>query len=187
MIASRNPDKVAEIEGILARLDHPFSVVRGLEWDEIEETGISLEENALLKARTVAAATGLAALADDTGLAVVALGGAPGVATARYAGPQASYADNVAKLLAALEGTEDRRAAFQAVVALVQPSGAEWLGEGRLEGRIAHAPQGGGGFGYDPVFLVDHRSLAELGDDEKNRISHRALALIALVARIPRN
>jgi len=187
VIASRNPDKVAEIEAILAGLDHPFQLVRGLEWDDIQESGTSLEENALLKARAVAAATGLAALADDTGLEVVALGGAPGVATARYAGPKASYANNVAKLLAALQGNRDRRAAFRAVVALVQPNGAEWLGEGRLEGSIANAPQGGGGFGYDPVFLVDHRTLAEIGDDEKNAISHRAIALAALIARIGRH
>ncbi len=158
------------------------TLVEGLEWDDVEETGSTLEENAILKAEAVVAATGLAAIADDTGLEVDALDGAPGVHTARFAGPDATYADNREALLAALAGREDRGARFRTVIALVTPAGERWTVEGSLEGSISEVERGSGGFGYDPVFLVGDRTLAEISAAEKNRMSHRAVALRALVA-----
>jgi XTP/dITP diphosphohydrolase len=187
VVASANPDKVAEVEAVLAGLPVPVEIVRGRTWPEVEETEDTLEANALLKARAVAAHTGLAALADDTGLEVAALGGAPGVHTARFAGPAASYADNVARLLRDLDGVADRSARFRTVVALVVPDDGEVTAEGVLEGSIATQRQGSGGFGYDPVFLVDGRTLAELPAGEKNRISHRARALHSLAERLIRD
>jgi XTP/dITP diphosphohydrolase len=184
VVASQNPDKIREVEEVLDSLALPIEIVRGYEWPEVEETEDTLEGNALLKARVVAAYTGHAAVADDTGLEVRALGGAPGVFTARYAGPDASYADNVAKLLAELEGVEDRRARFRTAVALVDPSGGEVVVEGLLEGSVALEARGTGGFGYDPVFLVDGRTLAEIPPAEKNAISHRAVALRALAGAL---
>lgn len=184
VVASQNPDKIREVEEVLDSLALPIEIVRGYEWPEVEETEDTLEGNALLKARVVAAYTGHAAVADDTGLEVRALGGAPGVFTARYAGPDASYADNVAKLLGELEGVEDRRARFRTAVALVDPSGEEVVVEGSLEGSIAAEARGTGGFGYDPVFLVDGRTLAEIPPAEKNAISHRAVALQALAGAL---
>jgi XTP/dITP diphosphohydrolase len=178
VLATKNPDKRAELAEVLA--SHAIELVDGLTWADVPETEPTLEGNALLKARAVAAATGLAAIADDTGLEVVALGGAPGVTTARFAGPNASYADNVAALLGALEGVADRRAAFRTAVAVVEPSGEELVVEGRLEGRITTAPRGQGGFGYDPVFEVDGVTLAEMAPSEKHAISHRGRALAAL-------
>lgn len=181
VVASKNPDKIAEVEAILAEAGVVGEIVRGLEWDDVDETGRTLEENALLKAGAVAAATGLPALADDTGLEVESLGGRPGVYSARFAGPDATYADNVAKLLSELEGVMDRRARFRTVVAVVDPrSGGRWTAEGVVEGRITEAPRGGEGFGYDPVFEVDGRTFAEMSSEEKNRISHRAKAIRAL-------
>jgi XTP/dITP diphosphohydrolase len=179
VIASKNPDKVREVEAVLASLDPPFEVVRGLDWPDIEETEDTLEGNALLKAAAVAAA-GIAAVADDTGLEVDALDGAPGVHTARYAGPDAGYASNLAKLLTDLEGVGDRTARFRTAIALVEPGVEPVVVEGVMEGEIAHAPRGANGFGYDPVFLVGDRTYAEMTDEEKNGISHRARALRAL-------
>jgi XTP/dITP diphosphohydrolase len=164
-------------------LDEPFEIVTGLEWPEVDEPYDSLEANALHKARTVVGHTGVAALADDTGLEVAALGGAPGVFTARFAGPAATYADNVTKLLAELDGVAERSARFRTAVALVHTDGLEVTAEGVLEGRIALAGRGSGGFGYDPVFEVEafgFRTLAEIPEAEKNQISHRARALQAL-------
>ncbi len=183
VVASKNPDKVREVEEVLAGLG-VTEVVRGLDWPDVEETGTTLEENAVLKARTVAETTGVAALADDTGLEVAALGGAPGVRTARYAGEDATYADNVARLLRDLEGVEDRRARFVTVVALVTPDGEVVTAEGVLEGSITTEPRGDAGFGYDPIFEVGGRTLAEMTAEEKHAISHRARALRALAARL---
>mgnify|MGYP001817124460 FL=1 len=180
VVASKNPDKIGEIEAVLASLEPPIVVIPGHVWEDVEETEDTLEGNALLKARAVVAATGHAAVADDTGLEVDALSGAPGVHTARYAGESATYADNVAKLLADL-GDADRRAArFRTAVAVVTPAGEELVVEGVLEGTITLERRGDGGFGYDPIFDVDGRTLAEISPAEKNSISHRALALIAL-------
>jgi XTP/dITP diphosphohydrolase len=180
--ATKNPDKAREVRAVLAVVAPGVELAEGADWPDVEESGATLEENALLKARAVAAATGLPALADDTGLEVAALNGAPGVHTARYAGPNAGYAANRRALLAALEGVADRRARFRTVVALVVPGGEEVLAAGVLEGRIATAERGNGGFGYDPIFEVEGQTLAELGEDHKNRISHRARALAALAA-----
>ena len=184
VVASKNPDKIAEIEAILGESNLTGEVVRGLEWPDVEETGETLEENALLKARAVVAATGLPVIADDTGLEVSALDGAPGVHTARFAGDGARYEDNVVKLIEVMAGQDDRTAIFRTVVALVFPDGVEIVAEGRLEGRISTEPRGADGFGYDPVFDVDGRTLAEMGTDEKNQVSHRARAIRALVSSV---
>jgi len=184
VVASKNPDKIGEIEAVLRGLGLVDVVVRGLEWPDVEETGATLEENALLKARAVAAAVGLPALADDTGLEVDALGGAPGVRSARYAGPDATYDDNVSRLLAEVADERNRSARFRTVMVLVFPDGREIVGEGVLEGRIIDERRGASGFGYDPVFLVDGRTLAEIDPAEKNAISHRGRALRALAARL---
>ena len=170
-----------EIEAILVREGVVGEIVRGLSWADVDETEATLEGNALLKARAVATATGLPALADDTGLEVAALDGEPGVHTARFAGPNASYQDNVEKMLAVLDGMEDRRATFRSVVAIVWPSGAELTAEGRLEGTIARRARGSFGFGYDPIFEVAGTTLGEIGPEAKAAISHRARALTVLV------
>ena len=187
VVASKNPDKIVEIESVLVSEGVVEEIVTGLWWPDIDETEATLEGNALLKARAVAAATGFPSLADDTGLEVAALGGQPGVTTARYAGPHASYQDNVDKMLSDLEGVDDRRASFRSVIALVWPDGEELTVEGRLEGTIARAARGRFGFGYDPIFEVDGQTLGEVGPERKAHISHRALALrsLAKVLRDP--
>lgn len=172
---------------MLSALAEPFEIVRGQEWPEVEEPFDSLIENALHKARSVVAATGFAAVADDTGLEVAVLDGAPGVRTARFAGPEATYDDNVAKLLDVLDGIDDRQASFRTAVALVYPDGSETTAEGVLEGRIAAGRRGSFGFGYDPIFEVEEfafQTLAEIPEEEKNRISHRARALQALAENL---
>ncbi|GMR02891.1 MAG: RdgB/HAM1 family non-canonical purine NTP pyrophosphatase [Acidimicrobiia bacterium] len=186
VVASKNADKTAEVEAVLAALDPPIIVIPGHVWDDVDETEDTLAGNALLKARAVTLATGHAAVADDTGLEVDALDGAPGVTTARYAGENATYEDNVDKMLRELAGVADRGARFRTAVALVTPAGDELVVEGVLEGTIGVERRGGGGFGYDPIFEVqgfgvDGRTLAEIPPEEKNRISHRARALQALV------
>lgn len=180
VVASKNPDKIAEIESVLAETGLADEVVRGLEWPDVEETGASLEENALIKARAVAEATGLPSIGDDTGLDVDALDGAPGVHTARFAGDGARYEDNVAKLLESLDGRPERTARFRTVVALVFPDGVEFTAHGVLEGVIAESARGTGGFGYDPVFEVEGSTLAEMSAEDKNQMSHRARAIRAL-------
>lgn len=184
VVASKNADKVAEIEAVLSALAPPISVLDGHTWADVDETEDTLEGNAILKAEAVVAATGHAAIADDTGLEVAALGGAPGVTTARYAGPDATYDDNVDKMLRELDGVQDRAARFRTAVALVTPEGDRIVVEGHLDGAIATARRGSGGFGYDPIFEVDGRTLAEIGVEEKNRMSHRARALRALADRL---
>jgi XTP/dITP diphosphohydrolase len=156
---------------------------------DVEETGDTLLDNARLKARALVAATGLPAVADDTGLEVAALGGAPGVHTARYAGPGATYEDNVAKLLGAMAGLSgaDRRARFATVVVAAWPDGRELAAEGVVDGRIAASPAGDGGFGYDPVFVPDEgdgRTFAEMAPAEKHALSHRGRAVRAWAERL---
>jgi XTP/dITP diphosphohydrolase len=184
VVASANPDKAAEIRAIVSELLPEVELLdRPSEVPEVVEDGDTLLANARLKAEALASATGLPALADDTGLEVVALGGAPGVLTARWAGEHATYADNVAALLEALDGVEDRRARFRTVAMVRWPDGHEVAAEGWLDGAIAEAPRGTGGFGYDPVFVpteADGRTFAELGPAAKNALSHRARALRAL-------
>ena len=152
---------------------------------EVEETGTTLEDNARLKAAALCGATGLPAIADDTGLEVDALGGAPGVYSARFAGPDATYADNVEHLLERLEGVEPpRRTARFSTVAVAQwPDGREVAAIGEVEGTIATEPRGSNGFGYDPVFVPaegDGRTFAEMTPAEKHALSHRGRAFRTL-------
>ena len=180
VIASKNPDKIREIEHVLEPMGLVGEIVRGLDWPHVEETGETLEENALIKARAVVEATGLPSIADDTGLEVDALDGEPGVHTARFAGPDATYDDNVTRMLEVMEGVSGRVARFRTVVALVFPDGEEIVAEGSVDGVITETRRGSGGFGYDPVFEIGGRTLAEMTAGEKNKLSHRARAVRAL-------
>ena len=187
VLATANPDKAAEITAILAEGAGVDLVPRPADVAEVEETGDTLLDNARLKARAIASATGLAAVADDTGLEVDALDGAPGVFTARYAGPDATYADNVARLLADRAALPDlggeRRARCRTVALVAFPDGREPWAEGTVEGSIAPTPEGDGGFGYDPVFVPDGgggRTFAEMTAAEKHGISHRGRAFRSL-------
>jgi XTP/dITP diphosphohydrolase len=180
VLATANPDKAAEIADILAAAGVEV-VPRPPGVPDVDETEDTLEGNARLKARAVMAATGEPAVADDTGLEVAALGGEPGVRAARYAGEAATYADNVAKLLAALDGVAGagRRARFRTVAVACWPDGREVVAEGAVEGTIASSPRGSGGFGYDPVFVPDGgggRTYAEMTAGEKHALSHRGRA-----------
>jgi XTP/dITP diphosphohydrolase len=180
--ASANPHKVAEIAALLDGLVHLRPRPDGVP-DVVEDAG-TLEGNARLKAAAVCAATGEAAVADDTGLFVAALDGEPGVDTAYYAGPQATYAENRAKLLAALDGVDDRRAEFVTVVLVRRPDGSETIVRGVCAGTIATAERGERGFGFDPLFIPDDgdgRTFSEMGEADKNRLSHRGRAFRALV------
>ena len=178
VVASKNPDKIKEIELLAAGVIG--EIVRDLDWPDVAEDAPNLTGNARLKARAVAAATGLPVVADDTGLEVDALDGGPGVHTARFSGPHATYESNMAALLSALEGVNDRSARFRTVVVAILEDGREVVVEGVLEGAITHSPRGSNGFGYDPIFAVGERTLAEMSDAEKNRVSHRARAIRAL-------
>ncbi len=181
VVATRNKGKIVEIDALLAGLVEQISSAADYtEFPETVEDGATFEENALKKAREAACFTGLPALADDSGLVVDALGGRPGVFSARYAGESAGDAANNSRLLEECRNVpEDRRhAAFVCVLAFVTPEGVERLFTGRVTGRILTAARGEGGFGYDPLFLVDGfgRSMAELELAEKNFVSHRAQA-----------
>ena len=185
--ASANPDKVVEIaallDGVALLLPRPSEV------PDVVEDADTLVGNARLKAAAICAATGRAAVADDTGLEVDALGGAPGVFAARYAGEGVTYADNRAKLLAELAGVAepDRTARFTTVAMVVRPDGSETVVEGVCEGLIAQVERGARGFGYDAVFIPvdgDGRTFAEMSDAEKNAISHRGRAFVALAAAL---
>lgn len=180
VIASKNQHKIAEILHVLEDTGLDFELVQDVDWPDVEETEPTLEGNALLKAREVRAHTGYAVIADDTGLEVDALDGAPGVVSARYAGDAATYDDNVTKLLEVMDGIQDRTARFRTVMALIDEDGNEVTVEGVMEGEITYERRGTNGFGYDPVFLVGDRTFAEMRTVEKNEISHRAQALRAL-------
>jgi XTP/dITP diphosphohydrolase len=187
VLATANAHKAEEMRAILRPLALEL-LARPRDVPEVNETEDTLEGNALLKARALVVATGLPAIADDTGLFVDALDGRPGVYSARYAGEDASYQENVTKLLAELKDVSaPRRAVFRSVIAVAYPQN-EWFSvEGLLEGRICLEPRGERGFGYDPVFELvgsDHRTLAELTPDEKNKVSHRAVALRALAEKL---
>ncbi|MDD2200934.1 MAG: XTP/dITP diphosphatase [Firmicutes bacterium] len=189
VIATRNRGKLEEIRQILSDLNisvESLSDYPGIE--EIEETGETFRENALEKAITVAKHTKQVVLADDSGLVVDALGGAPGVMSARYAGTGASDSDRYRKLLAAMESVPDdqRTARFMCVVAIATPEGRTWTVEGSVEGAITREPRGKGGFGYDPVFLVPELGLtfAEIDAKTKNHMSHRARALAKSVPMV---
>lgn len=181
VLASGNKGKLAEFQRLLEGLDVQIHSMKEYpEIGEIVEDGSTFAENALIKARAVCKATGKPAMADDSGLAVDALDGAPGIYSARFAGEQRSDADNNAKVLQLLEGVEDskRTARFFCVIAIVLPDGREYTVEGTCEGTILHALQGEGGFGYDPLFYVESldKTFAELTMEEKNHISHRGHA-----------
>lgn len=186
VLASNNRGKLAELSALLSRMPVQLVSVRDALGEPltIVEDGDTFEANAVLKARAVCAATGMVALADDSGLEVAALGGRPGVRSARFAHERATDAENNAALLAALENVEDRSAQFRCVLALVTPWEQQArIAEGTCSGQIARAPRGSGGFGYDPLFVVDGldgRAMAELSEAEKNRVSHRARAVRAL-------
>lgn len=186
VLATANPDKAAEIRAVLLDAGLAVELVpRPADVPEVEEDGATLEENARIKAVALCAITGLPAVADDTGLEVDALGGAPGVFSARYAGEDATYADNVAKLLGALAGVDPpaRTARFSTVALARWPDGREVTARGEVEGMIAEAARGEGGFGYDPVFVPvegDGRTFAEMTPLEKHQVSHRGRAFRTL-------
>jgi XTP/dITP diphosphohydrolase len=184
VLATRNAHKLKELGALLD--PHELDPLPG----EVElppETGSTFAENALMKANAAARATGRAALADDSGIVVDALGGAPGIYSARYAGEGATDEQNLAKLLAELAGRGDRRAAYVCALALADPSGAHHVFEARCEGTVIDSPRGTGGFGYDPAFVPDElapgdeRTMAELSPGEKAEISHRGRAARAFL------
>lgn len=187
VLASGNAGKLREFREILAPQGFELIAQGELGIADPEETGLSFVENALLKARHASEASGLPALADDSGLCVDALGGAPGLYSARYAGAHGDHSANIAKLLGELEGREDsqRGAFFISVIALIRHplDPAPLIAEGRWQGRILTAPRGSGGFGYDPVFLdpASGLSAAELAPADKHRVSHRGRAVAALL------
>ncbi len=192
ILATRNVHKIEELSAMLSDLNVELLSFRDFpDLPEVVEDGETLEDNAIKKAREISQATGLPALADDTGLEVAALGGAPGVISARYAGEACSYDDNNRKLIHELEGVpdEERKAAFRCVVALAVPGGEVMTVEGRTDGVILREPRGDMGFGYDPIFLPNGHTLsyAEMSQDEKNTVSHRGRALEKareLIARV---
>jgi len=180
VLASANPDKLAELRTLFAETDlEVLSVTDVIPGWDVEETGITLEENAILKASCAAQATGLPAVADDTGLFVESLGGAPGIYTARFAGPDCSYSDNVDKLLRDMLGETDRRATFRTAAAFSCPNENDICVTGEVSGTILLQPTGDAGFGYDPVFRSDELgfSFAECTPEEKHQVSHRARAI----------
>lgn len=198
VLATRNQGKVREFRALLAGspelagVDLETAVIDAetAGCSEIPETGVTFQENSLIKARAVAAQTGLPAVADDSGLAVEVLGGAPGIFSARWAGKQASDAANLQLLLEQLAdiSSEHRSAAFVCAAALATPAGEETTRFGRLEGTLLTSPRGEGGFGYDPVLqpLGEERSCAELSMEEKNAISHRGKAFAQLREHVVR-
>jgi XTP/dITP diphosphohydrolase len=185
VVATRNPHKLRELGEILEGLELvPLP-------DEVElppEDADTFEGNALAKARAAHAATGSAAIADDSGIEAAALGGAPGTRSARFAGPNATDEENLALLLERMEGESDRRVAYVCALAYVAERGEEALVEGRCEGTLATEPRGSGGFGYDPAFVPDEvgdgRTMAELDRAEKHAISHRGRAARKLADRL---
>ena len=198
VIATRNRGKIEEIDRILNLNDGPtagaltgkieIKSVAEFDVEDVEETGSTFEENALLKAHTVARATGLPALADDSGLAVDALGGAPGIYSARYSGVHGDDDANIEKLLKELSDRAlDRAARFVAVIAIAKPDGSHIMARGELPGTIAASRRGENGFGYDPIFIPvgSDRTLGEHLPKEKDAISHRARALAEIALKVP--
>ena len=186
VLASQNKHKLAEIQAILSRFDMELVLQSelGVQID-VEETGASFEENSMLKARAVVEATGLPAIADDSGLCVDVLGGAPGIYSARYGAPDCvTDRDRLNHLLENLRGvrSEERTARFVCVITLLRPDGSSLIARGSCEGLITFEPRGEDGFGYDPVFYVPALgcTFAQMGAERKNAISHRANALLRL-------
>jgi XTP/dITP diphosphohydrolase len=185
VVATQNPGKVREFAALLGDLPTRFVTAREAGVPHLpEETGITFAENAALKARFVAEATGLPAIADDSGLVIDALGGAPGVYSARYGGPKLTDRDRYTLVLDRLRDVPPprRTARFVAALAFVLPDGTMYRAEGTVVGAIADGPRGTGGFGYDPIFVPagEQRTFAEFPDEEKNQTSHRARAVAAL-------
>ena len=181
VLATHNRGKMKEMSSILAHLPVKLLTLDDFpQIGEIPETGETLKENAFIKAETVHQKTGLPALADDTGLEVDALDGAPGVHSSRYDGETATFEDNCRKMMQEMDGipAEERTARFHTVIAFVSDSGNEWT-EGMVEGRILEKKRGDGGFGYDPLFYYPplKKTFAELNSEQKNNISHRGKAL----------
>ena len=189
IVATGNCGKLQEIKEILTDYEVLGAAEAGLSFSA-EETGTTFYENVAIKARALSALTNSAVLADDSGLCVDVLGGAPGVYSARYAGENVTDAENIRKLLAALEHVppQERTARFCSVVCLITESKEELFGEGSCEGQILTAPEGDGGFGYDPVFFSKDfgQSFGALTHEQKNSISHRKRALTDLLAKLRR-
>lgn len=180
VLATRNEGKVREFRELLKGFPVEIASLNDFgPIPEVEEDGETFDDNAYKKALHTAQVLGLPAISDDSGLAVEALGGAPGVRSARYAGEEASDADNITKLLKNMDGKTDRRAAFECVISIAVPSGPALTYEGRCEGEITAEPAGEGGFGYDPVFFYPEygKTFAQCTMEEKNRVSHRGRAL----------
>jgi XTP/dITP diphosphohydrolase len=185
VLATRNVGKAKEFQKLLQ--DFPVEIKNLTDFGpipEVEEDGATFDDNAYKKAAFTAKALGLPAIADDSGLVVEALGGAPGVKSARYAGDNATDQENIKKLLEAMEGQSNRHAAFECVISIAVPSGPALTYEGRCEGEISTEPKGTSGFGYDPVFYYPAygRTFAELTSTEKNKVSHRGRALAEVAA-----
>ena len=191
LVASRNPGKVRELDQVLRELNIDGVELVSLDdapaYPDPVEDGLTFEENAVLKARAGAEATGLPCVADDSGLAVTALNGMPGILSARWSGTHGDDAANNQLLLNQMADINDRRAAFVSCCALATPAGGIYTAEGRWEGELLREPRGEGGFGYDPLFAPDDapgRSSAELSPEEKNARSHRGKALRELAQHI---
>lgn len=185
VLATGNQGKLAELQHMLAGFPVDLKCLKDFgPIPTVLEDGATFDDNAYKKAHFTAKVLGIPAIADDSGLVVEALGGAPGVHSARYAGPGATDADNIEKLLLAMKGQTDRRAAFHCVISIAVPSGPALTYEGRCEGEIIDSPCGEGGFGYDPIFFSPElgKTFAEAGMDEKNQISHRGKALAEVSA-----
>ncbi len=187
IVATANPDKAAEIVAIMSSAINLELIERPNDIPDVEETGETLVENALLKAQAIYEATGELTIADDTGLFVDALGGAPGVRSARFAGEHARYEDNVAKLLNELHDADDRSARFETVAVAILSGGEQLIATGTVEGVITREPEGSNGFGYDPVFIpleANGKTFAQLSSAEKAAMSHRGRAFQALATQV---
>lgn len=187
IVASANPGKAAEIMELLDLVDDIELISRPPDIPEPIEDGETFLDNARIKAHAVLMATGLATAADDTGLEVTVLEGKPGVHTARYAGPNATAEDNMAKLLEVMEGVEDRSARWRTIALIAYPDGPELWAEGVCEGSIALEAWGTNGFGYDPIFIPDEgdgRTFGEMSADEKHDLSHRGQAFRILAREL---
>ena len=188
--ATSNPGKVKEIKKIFSGPELEIVSMKEAGIDiEVEENGTSFEENALIKARAISELSKCAVIADDSGLCVDALGGRPGIYSARYAGENATDGERIEKLLSELVGEKNRRARFVSVVAFISSYGREFCASGEVLGRIAEEIKGDGGFGYDPVFYSDElrKTFGEASTEEKNSISHRARAIHSLYEKLKEN
>ncbi len=190
VLASKNPHKLTELQKILGELGVEVVLESDVGVDlEVEETGDTFEANAQLKAKAVMEATGLPAIADDSGLCVDALNGAPGVYSARYGGENLTDQERYQLLLRAMSGQIDRRAKFVSAICCVFPDGHQVTARGECPGTLAYAPQGENGFGYDPIFFVPslRKTFAQLTPEEKNSVSHRGVALREFQVRLERD